>query len=472
MAPSSRSFCSARAVTIRTRALSAYERSRAKSETGRRFLELATRHALVRSGNAGAGTRGSRSDPAAHARPTPRGRAAERDARACSSPASSCRAVNAMTAFGADPMPFKGPTLAVLAYGSLSLRQYEDLDILVRRQEVERARKALLSLGYEPVNPYSDNQRASLRLAGHHEQLVNPATGATIELHWSLNNRSLTHDSFEHHWWENRQHVAIGGVDMRTLGVEQMLLYLCMHGGKHSWGRLSWLCDFQRALRAYPNAYWSRVWALARENGAARMVEIALLLVDSLLDGGVLTAPAAQGRTANAEAKEISAVIARRLRRGHGRQARARLPRAASLARTAPRSHALHMARAGDSASGGRRAARAAPRIARRLLHFSSCTSPAQASHTARPPCPRDVIDAPFGRATAFSNSPTDTHEPHSHRARITDRASRRTGRLPSAQADERRDSGQYARDAASRRLGKGRSVAQSGAERRVLRSG
>jgi hypothetical protein len=143
---------------------------------------------------------------------------------------------------------------------------------------------------------------------------VHAATGATIELHWSLNNRSLTHDSFEHHWWDNRQSVAIGGADMHTLGVEQMLLYLCMHGGKHSWARLSWLCDFQRALRAFPNAYWSRVWALARENGAARMVEIGLLLVESLLDGSALTAAAAQGRSPDAEATAISELIARRLR--------------------------------------------------------------------------------------------------------------------------------------------------------------
>jgi hypothetical protein len=223
-------------------------------------------------------------------------------------------AVSALTAFGADPMPFKGPTLAVLVYGSLSLRQYEDLDILVRREEVERARKALLSLGYSTVNAYNESQRASIRLSGHHEQFMHAATGATIELHWSLNNRSLTHDSFEHHWWNNRQSVAIGGVEMRTLGVEQMLLYLCMHGGKHSWARLSWLCDFQRALRAYPNAYWSRVWALARENGAARMVEIGLLLVESLLDGRALTAAAAQGRKDDAEAKVVAESIARRLR--------------------------------------------------------------------------------------------------------------------------------------------------------------
>jgi len=223
-------------------------------------------------------------------------------------------AVHAMTAFGADPMPFKGPTLAVLAYGSLSLRQYEDLDILVRKQEVERARKALLSLGYSPVNAYNESQRASIRMSGHHEQFVNPATRSTIELHWSLNNRSLSRDSFEHHWWENRQSVSIGGVEMRTLGVEQMLLYLCMHGGKHSWGRLGWLCDFHRALRAYPSAYWSRVWALARENGAARMVEIGLLLVESVLDGAGFTAAAAQGRTPDAEARAISDLLALRLR--------------------------------------------------------------------------------------------------------------------------------------------------------------
>jgi hypothetical protein len=223
-------------------------------------------------------------------------------------------AVHAMSAFGADPMPFKGPTLAVLVYGSLSLRQYEDLDILVRRQEVERARKALLSRGYSPVTAYNESQRASIRLSGHHEQFLNPVTRSTIELHWSLNNRSLSRDSFEHNWWENRQSVSIGGVEMRTLGVEQMLLYLCMHGGKHSWGRLSWLCDLQRALRAYPDAYWSRIWALARENGAARMVEIGLLLVESVLNGSALTAAAAQGRSPDAEAREISALLAGRLR--------------------------------------------------------------------------------------------------------------------------------------------------------------
>lgn len=101
---------------------------------------------------------------------------------------------------------------------------------------------------------------------------------------------------------------------MNTLGVEQLLVYLCMHGGKHSWARLSWLCDFHHALKAYRDASWPRVWALARENGSARMVEVGLLLVESMLDGGALTAAAAQGRREDAEAKKIAELIRRRLR--------------------------------------------------------------------------------------------------------------------------------------------------------------
>jgi hypothetical protein len=222
--------------------------------------------------------------------------------------------LSALSAAAIDAIPFKGPTLATLIYGNLSLRQFEDLDILVHREEVERSRSVLLSLGYVAVLPYDKDQRASMQLSGHHEQHAHPVSGTTIELHWSLNNRSLTHDSFEHHWWESRQGALIGGASMRTLGVEQMLLYLCMHGGKHSWGRLSWLCDLQRALVAYPDADWDRVWALAAESGSVRMVGIGLTLVDTLFEGAALTEPAASGRGCDMDANRVSTLIVNRFR--------------------------------------------------------------------------------------------------------------------------------------------------------------
>jgi hypothetical protein len=218
-----------------------------------------------------------------------------------------------LAAAGVDAMPFKGPTLATLLYASLSLRQYQDLDILVHPGSVESSRQALMAIGYLPVLEYSEDQRDSVKLSGHHEQFVNAADETTIELHWTLNNRSLTHDSFEHQWWENRQTVSIGGAAMRTLGPEQLILYLCMHGGKHSWARLSWLCDFQRALRKFPDADWNRIWALAAENGAARMVRIGLALVDELFDGYTLTKPATVGRRSDPDGDRVTALITARL---------------------------------------------------------------------------------------------------------------------------------------------------------------
>jgi hypothetical protein len=215
---------------------------------------------------------------------------------------------------GVSAIPFKGPTLAALVYGNLSLRQFEDLDILVKDRELSRARDVLFGAGFSPVLQLSDHQRASIVLSGHHEQLRDAESGTTVELHWSLNNRALTHDALEHHWWEELQPVSIGGITMHTLGPERLLLYLCMHGGKHSWARLSWLCDLHRALRTYPRADWDEIWQLAREIGAARMVAIGLGLVDELLDGQALTAPARLGRHRDASAGQLCNLIARRLR--------------------------------------------------------------------------------------------------------------------------------------------------------------
>ena len=215
---------------------------------------------------------------------------------------------------GIDAIPFKGPTLAALVYGNLSLRQFEDLDILVRDRELDRARAALLAAGFAPVLELNEDQRASIVLSGHHEQLYHAESGSTVELHWSLNNRALTHDAFEHEWWRGRQTVTIGGFAMETLGPERLLLYLCMHGGKHSWARLSWLCDLQRALRTYARADWSEIWLLARANGATRMVAIGLALVEELFDGQSLTAPAWAARPRDAHADRLCTLIARRLR--------------------------------------------------------------------------------------------------------------------------------------------------------------
>jgi hypothetical protein len=48
---------------------------------------------------------------------------------------------------GIQTVPFKGPALAVQAYGDLSLRQYDDLDLLIHEADVPRAYQLLIANG-------------------------------------------------------------------------------------------------------------------------------------------------------------------------------------------------------------------------------------------------------------------------------------------------------------------------------------
>ena len=91
----------------------------------------------------------------------------------------------ALASAGVSAIPFKGPTLAALVYGNLSLRQFEDLDILVRNEELSRARDALFAVGFSPVLQLSDHQRASIVLSGQTSSCTTPR----VEPRWSSTGR-------------------------------------------------------------------------------------------------------------------------------------------------------------------------------------------------------------------------------------------------------------------------------------------
>ena len=214
---------------------------------------------------------------------------------------------------GVEALPVKGPSLAVLVYGDLSLRAYEDLDLLVHPQDFDRAASALTALGYRFRDALSEHQRKTLTTTEYHVGFEHPDGGSVVELHWLLNHKTLAHRDLEQWWWLHRQSICLGGATMQTLAPEQLLLYLCMHGGKHSWARLSWLCDLRQALKCFPNADWVRIWRAAEENGALRMVSSGLTLVTALLDGAALTSIPFSRRSPDPAATKLAQTVEDRL---------------------------------------------------------------------------------------------------------------------------------------------------------------
>lgn len=87
---------------------------------------------------------------------------------------------------GIDAMPFKGPIVGLAAYGDYFVRTFGDLDILVHKESLGRARALFAEAGYKPLLPLTKNQERTYFDTECALPLQN-AHGFVIELHWRFN---------------------------------------------------------------------------------------------------------------------------------------------------------------------------------------------------------------------------------------------------------------------------------------------
>src|SRR5207237_7642506 len=62
---------------------------------------------------------------------------------------------------GIPAVPFKGPAVALSACGDLSFREAGDLDILVPRNDIVRAKAVLAGRGHRPIFPTATAREAA-----------------------------------------------------------------------------------------------------------------------------------------------------------------------------------------------------------------------------------------------------------------------------------------------------------------------
>jgi hypothetical protein len=183
---------------------------------------------------------------------------------------------------GIPVIPFKGSTLAVLAYGSLGLREFADLDILVHEQDVSRARKSLASMGYRRQDRVTGAREAAF-LKTRREYVFAREGGAVVELHWALTPRILAFRLKPEDLWDRVEKFTLGRDSVSTLSTEDTLLFLCVHGSKHFWHRLAWICDVAELLRAREAIDWYQLTERAGQQGAQRTLFLGLTLASELL---------------------------------------------------------------------------------------------------------------------------------------------------------------------------------------------
>jgi hypothetical protein len=56
-----------------------------------------------------------------------------------------------------------------------------------------------------------------------------------------------------------------------------------VHGAKHYWSKLGWICDVAELLRAHPGLKWTALLLQAKQLGATRMLFLGVFLAHALL---------------------------------------------------------------------------------------------------------------------------------------------------------------------------------------------
>lgn len=193
------------------------------------------------------------------------------------------RLVDRLEAAGVRVLPYKGAVLASSVYGNLALREFFDLDLLVRRDEVGAAADVLRAAGYETVLGLTAAQEARLLESRHEQVFVRSDGRVVVELQWRVVPTYFSFDLEYDRLWERPEWVLLAGRRVPTLRAEDLLLVLCAHGTKHLWERLVWILDVAELLRARPDLDWEEVAAAARLLRVERMLGLGLRLARDLL---------------------------------------------------------------------------------------------------------------------------------------------------------------------------------------------
>jgi hypothetical protein len=210
-------------------------------------------------------------------------------------------------------IPFKGPVLAASAYGNLALRQFSDLDILVHERDISRAMDVFRIQGYCPLLPESAGEQADYFKSHYVCNFRRVGGTESIDLQWGITfDRYLSFPLDFDRLWQRLQPVSLLGATLRDIPPEDLLLFLCVHGCRHEWERLEWICDVAELIRAKPDLNWDQVIAQADRTDTCRMLLLGVGLASDLL--GTRLPERIRYRTRSKAIKALAAWVAQRLR--------------------------------------------------------------------------------------------------------------------------------------------------------------
>ena len=194
------------------------------------------------------------------------------------------RIAESLKAEGIEWISLKGAVASEIISGDIGLYPADDIDILVKPEDIDKCRNVLERMGYELMDREFDDFRDYFLKERYHISFSRE--NHVVEVHWNLLFRYFTADP--HFWWQDSFVVESSGRNYRFLSPERDVLYNVFRAFSKGFSRLKFLLLLKEIIGYSKGSLdWVELSRYADSFGMKGVVAITLRLVRDRLDGDV-----------------------------------------------------------------------------------------------------------------------------------------------------------------------------------------
>jgi hypothetical protein len=189
--------------------------------------------------------------------------------------------LEALAATGVPAIVVKGPAVAA-HYPHPEVRDYGDLDLLVKPGHLGQAEGALLGFGYRP---YETEQRTLEHGFRHLSPMMLADGHFPVEVHWRLDDPERVGRLPLEELWARAAPWSVKGQPALRLETVDTVLHLCRHAVVQDLLRqvLQPVCDLAQVTKGWDQTQWSALTQRSVDYGLGRAVYIVLILMEQAL---------------------------------------------------------------------------------------------------------------------------------------------------------------------------------------------
>ena len=149
-------------------------------------------------------------------------------------------------------LPWRGPVLAEQIYGTISSRNFGDLDFIFNKGDLKALKNALSEIGYHRQK--LEIEEETLLEEEHALAFLKKEKGVSFELdfHWSIAEKYWNLNYPDKEIWSRLQKYNFRGNNIEILSPDDLILCLSIHHGLRSnWRKLKYICDFALIMKHY-----------------------------------------------------------------------------------------------------------------------------------------------------------------------------------------------------------------------------